>query len=286
MGKADLHTHTSASDGELSPKQLIEKAVEKGLDTISITDHDTIKGYLDVKDLAGDYGITIIPGVEVSAKWNDREVHILAYNFDVNDPALIGLLHNQVWARKLRMKAIVKHLRSQGVDIDYDEVLAESFGGNIGRPHAASVLIKKRYARSVQEAFIRYLGNSVIQKIETEYTTVEDLVTVIKNAGGVLSIAHPSTFFTETEMEQLISFGIDGVECIHPSHNFNLQKKYLRFAKKNQLLITGGSDFHGKSKTDYDPFFGIVTLGSHHVEALIRTSDNRRSILEKQLSNG
>lgn len=285
MGKADLHTHTTASDGDLTATELVLKAKEKGLKTIAITDHDTIKGYLAAKDIAEKNGLQLLSGVEITAKWSDREVHILAYHFDSADSRLHNLLNNQAKARRLRMKVIVRKLQKQGIAIDYEEVLAESYGGNIGRPHAAQVLVQKGYVRSVQEAFIRYLGSDVIKNIQTEYADIPTVADVIKQAGGVLSVAHPGHLYSDSDMEQLLSFGVDGIECIHPSHNFDTQKKFSQMAKANHLLITGGSDFHGKSKTDYDPYFGIVTLGNQHVDALIRTSENRRLTLKKYSYN-
>jgi predicted metal-dependent phosphoesterase TrpH len=278
LGKADLHTHTNASDGDCSAEFLLKRAKQKGLRTIAITDHDTIRGYLKAVDLANELGIELIPGVEISCLWKDREVHILAYNFDVHDEEFESLLRRQSLARKSRMRSIVKELQAQGVDLEYDEVQAEAYGGNIGRPHAAQVLMKKHYVRSFPEAFVRYLGKPEIKNIETGYADIKDVLAVVKGAGGVLSVAHPGPMYTDLEIEDLLSTGIDGIECIHPSHNFDKQKKYTEMAKSSQLLITGGSDYHGRSKSEYDPYFGTVTLGEQHVRAVLRTSENRKRI--------
>lgn len=285
MGKADLHTHTTASDGKLTADELILKAKEKGLTTLAITDHDTIKGYLAAKDIAEKNGIQLVSGVEITAKWENREIHVLAYHFDDDDPGMHNLLSNQAKARRLRMKAIIGKLQKEGMDIDYEEVSAEAYGGNIGRPHAAQVLVQKGYVRSIQEAFIRYLGSQMIKDIQTDYADIPTVANVVKHAGGVLSLAHPGPLYSDSDMERLLSLGFDGIECIHPSHNFDKQKKFSQMAKANQLLITGGSDYHGKSKTGYEPYFGIVTLGSQHVEALARTSENRRLTLKKNSFN-
>lgn len=276
MGKADLHTHTTASDGALSPRQLIEKASEKKLKSLSITDHDTIDGYLKAKEIARELGIELIPGAEITALWNDREVHILAYLFDESNAEMTDLLRRQRRARVLRMKAIVEKLRKQGLDIDLDEVKAESGPGNLGRPHAASVLINKGYVASVAEAFIRYLSTEKLMDIKTEYAEIREVVKIVRNAYGVLSLAHPGRLYSQDEIDSLIAQGLDGLECIHPSHNFNVQRTFTRMAEAKNLLVTGGSDFHGKGKTEYDPYFGIVTLGEKYLASLKRLSQRRK----------
>ena len=280
MGKADLHTHTIASDGAFSAEELLEKAADKKLKIISITDHDTIKGYLNGKEKAKDLNIELIPGVEISAVWKEREVHILIYCFDENDQGFRTMLYNQKKARINRMERIVKVLQKQGVDINMDEVRAEAGPGNVGRPHAAAVLIHKGYVASIAEAFIRYLSTEKLGNIKTEYVTIEELVVIAKEAGGVLSLAHPGPLYTQDEIDELTSLGLDGLECIHPSHNFSLQRTFSKIAARENLLVTGGSDFHGKGKKDYDPYFGIVTLGDQHVMSLKRMARRRREIIK------
>lgn len=279
MGKADLHIHTNASDGDLSPEELIEKVSRKNLEIISITDHDTINGYLDAKPHAAEKEIELIPGVEISTIWGKREIHVLAYAFDDEDEKFLQLLVNQKKARRKRMKAIVEVLKSEGIDIDYDEVRAESFTGNIGRPHAASVLINKGYVASVSEAFIRYLSTDKINQIKTEYAELEEVLEIVHNAGGVLSVAHPGPLYTQNEMKELLKYPFDGIECIHPSHSYKVQKMFLDIAKSNNLLITGGSDFHGSGKSEYDPYLGVVTISLQFVEALKRSARSRKNMI-------
>jgi 3',5'-nucleoside bisphosphate phosphatase len=279
LGRADLHTHTLASDGELTAVELLKKAKSKGLSTLSITDHDTIDGYVDALGEATKMGIELIPGVELSTIWNKREVHLLAYGFDPESPGIRNLLLRQKRARKLRMREIIHVLNKKGLEIDFDEILAQARGANIGRPHAAAVLIKKRYAANVADAFIRYLSTDEIKKITTEYADIESAIRIVKDSGGVLSIAHPGPLYTADEIKEMILTGVDGIECIHPSHNFNVQKVFTMMAKSMNLLITGGSDFHGSLTSDYDPYLGVVTLGTQHVEALKRTCKNRKAFL-------
>lgn len=279
MGKADLHIHTNASDGDLTPEELIEKVSGKNLEVIAITDHDTINGYLDAKKFAEDKEIELITGAEISTVWKDREIHVLAYGFDEEYEDFLRLIANQKSARRKRMKAIVEVLKSEGVDIDYEEVRAESHPGNIGRPHAASVLINKGYVASVSEAFIRYLGNDKIKQIKTEYAVLEDVLSIVHEAGGILSIAHPGPMYSRKEMTELLEHPFDGIECIHPSHSYNVQKMFLDLAKSNNLLITGGSDYHGTGKSEYDPYLGVVTIGLQFVEALKRSIRSRKNMI-------
>ncbi len=279
MGKADLHIHSSASDGQLEPAELLRKVKSKNISTVSITDHDTIKGYLEARKIALELDIELIPGVEITTIWNEREVHLLAYNFRDDDEEFLLLLNRHKTARRRRMHSIVEMLKKKGVDIDYDEIRAESKSGNIGRPHAANVLIKKGYVASVPEAFIRYLSAEKIETIKTNYAGIDEVVAATKNAGGILSLAHPGPLYSDDDLNQLLSFGLDGIECIHPSHSFSVQKKFTNLARTRNLLITGGSDYHGTGKSEYDPFLGIVTVSLRHTEALKRTSLNRKKTI-------
>ncbi|MCC5907348.1 MAG: PHP domain-containing protein [Balneolaceae bacterium] len=280
MGKADLHIHSSASDGQLNPAELLRKVKSKNISTVSITDHDTIKGYLEAKKIAPELGIELIPGVEITSLWNGREIHLLAYNFRDDDEDFLLLLNRHKVARRKRMHSIVDQLNKNGVDIDYDEIRAESRSGNIGRPHAATVLINKGYVASVPEAFIRYLSAEKIATIKTNYAGIDEVVAATKSAGGIISLAHPGPLYSDDDLDQLLSFGLDGIECIHPSHRFAVQKKFTSLAKTRNLLITGGSDYHGTGKSEYDPFLGIVTVSLRHVDALKRTSLNRKKTIK------
>lgn len=270
MGKADLHTHTTASDGAYTPEDLLKYARKKGLQTISITDHDTIKGYLEAVEIAEKYGIEIISGIENTVIWKGKEVHLLAYGFDAKNDEILSLIYRQRNARKERMEIIVDQLQKQGLAINIDEVKAEARTGNIGRPHAAEVLKNKGYVTTVNEAFIRYLSFEKLNEVKAGYAGIDEVIDIFKKGGGVLSLAHPGPLYSSKEVQELVSLGIDGIECIHPSHSFSVQRVFTALAERENLLITGGSDFHGKGTSDYDPYFGIVTLGDQHVASLKR----------------
>ncbi len=277
MGKADLHTHTIYSDGACDPVHLVELAAEKSLSVLSITDHDSIDGYLNARSAAADLGIELLPGVEITTVHNQKEVHILAYCFDHENNELSDVLKNQRKARLKRMFKILKIISKQGINISIEEVIAEAGNMNVGRPHLASVMIKKRHVHSLQEAFIRYLASDVLGNVQPEYISVEECINLIRNCGGFSSLAHPSVLGNIELVNDLVGEGLDGIECIHPSHNFDDQKTFTALAKSNNLLITGGSDFHGNGKA-YDPYFGIVTLGLEHVQSLKRLADRRKEI--------
>lgn len=282
MGKADLHIHTNASDGALSPAQIVQQAGEKGLHTISITDHDTIKGYQQAVPVVQETEIELLTGVELTVRWEEKEVHLLGYCFDPEDEDLVNLLLMQRKARRERMASIVNHLQKQGIAIDLDEVKAEAGFGNIGRPHAAAVLIDKGVVGSFGEAFIRYLSAEKLNGIKTNYCTIDEAIEIVKNAGGVVSLAHPGPLYSSKEIDRLISHGLDALECIHPSHPFPVQRNFSKKASGENLLITGGSDYHGNRRTDYDPYFGIVTLGEQHVAAIKRVAWQRSKLSYKQ----
>lgn len=276
MGKADLHIHTNASDGDCTPQEILQKALDKGLETIAITDHDTIKGYKDARNSELSNEIELLPGVELSVKWGEKEVHLLAYCFDPDDEDVNLLLLRQSGARRRRMAKIVDTLQKQGIDIDMNEVRAEAGFSNIGRPHAASVLMNKGVVASFNEAFIRYLSSEKLDHINAEYVTLTEAVDVLKKAGGVLSIAHPGPLYSAAEIEEMIELGVDGLECIHPSHPYPVQKNFTKLAEKRHLVITGGSDYHRPSKSGYEPYLGIVTLGDQYVQTLKRLSKQRK----------
>lgn len=277
MGKADLHIHTTASDGRLSPAGAVSLAKENGLEVISITDHDTIKAYSKAVQTGTEIGVEVLSGVELTCDFKGRESHLLGYNFDADDDSLRQLLVKHKKARLERAEWIVEQLTNQGLELDKDEVQAEAGGGNVGRPHIASVLIKKGYVANAKEAFIRYLGNRALGPIQNHYISFEQALAIIKDAGGATVLAHPGVLYTDDELEVWIESGLDGFEAIHPSHNYDLQKKYQNLADQHELLVTGGSDYHGK-KSEYLQHFGVVTLSLENVRRLKRMTEQRKQI--------
>jgi predicted metal-dependent phosphoesterase TrpH len=176
------------------------------------------------------------------------------------------------------MQLILHQLSKKGIQVDIDEVIAQARGKNVGRPHLASVMIKKNYVSSVSEAFIRYLSTEKLGDIPVDYIEVSECVEIVCSAGGITSLAHPVVIDGQDIIENLLALNIDGIECIHPSHNFDKQKTFIELAKMKNLLITGGSDFHGTGR-DYDPYFGIVTLSDKYLQSIKRMSQRRKKAL-------
>ena len=278
MAKADLHIHTYASDGHMSPEDVVRYAVEHKLDVISITDHDTLKGYRKAQAVADSRDdIELLPGIEITSNFSGRECHLLAYCFDPDHYSMKKMVHDHYHSRLSRGKWIINQLRQKGLELDIDEVKAEANGGNIGRPHIAAVLLDKGYVASFKEAFIRHLSDQQLGTIYNEYYSHHKVIEEVKNAGGAVVIAHPGRLYSEDELKKLVSAGVDGIEVMHPSHKYEIQKRMEEFADQHNLLITGGSDFHGSNKK-YQRYFGVVTINAKHVHRLKRLTRQRKEM--------
>lgn len=277
MAKADLHIHTTASDGRSTPEEVVQRAHKHQLDIIAITDHDTIRGYQQAREIAEELDIQLLSAVEISADFDGRECHLLAYCFDPTHPAIKTLLAKHHRSRLERGKWIVEQLSKEGLEIDIEEVKAEANGANIGRPHIASVLIDKGYVASFKEAFIRYLSDESLGNIYNNYYSHHKVIDKVKEAGGAVVIAHPGELYTEDELKSLVDAGVDGIEFIHPSHDYQVQKRIEKFAETHNLLMTGGSDFHG-GDAGYQKFFGVVTINTKYVHRLLRMTNQRKQI--------
>lgn len=261
----------------MKPEDIVHLAHKHGLEIISITDHDTIKGYLKAREISGELGVELLPGVEITSDFNGRECHLLAYCFDPDHKTIRTLLTDHHYSRLERGKWIIEQLTKKGLDLDIDEVKAEANGANIGRPHIASVLVEKGYVASYKEAFIRYLSDDALGPIKNGYYSHHKVIEAVKEAGGAVVIAHPGNLYSEEELEMLVEAGVDGIEFIHPSHDYKTQQRIEKFAEKHNLLITGGSDYHG-GNMEYQKFFGIVTINTKYVHRLIRMTDQRKNI--------
>ncbi|WP_103665678.1 PHP domain-containing protein [Gracilimonas amylolytica] len=279
LPKADLHIHTTCSDGKLAPTEVIELAKEKKLKAVSITDHDTYKGYHQAREKAEELEVELISGCEITSTINDKEAHILAYYFDPDTDYLEKFLSEQRKARSKRIKGIIATVQKAGVDVDYDEVWAEANGANIGRPHLARVLTQKGYVSSPKEAFIRYLSNQKLGTIENTYPDYREVIEIVKNVGGACVLAHPGRLYSSEEVKKFVEAGMDGIECIHPSHNYTLQKKYTEMCEDQGLLMTGGSDTHEGLNAGYTNL-GVVTIAYKYVEKVKRMTSQRKNIIE------
>lgn len=248
---ADLHTHTTASDGQYAPAELVRMAKQHGIQVLAVTDHDTIDGVNEAQRTGNTLGLQVIRGVELSAK-EYHSFHILGYGFRGGDTKLSRLCEKLRAGRDDRKYKIVDFLRERGVDIDLAEVEELAGGEVIARPHFARVLVKHGYVSTNREAFDRYLDTDEFRKkIKRFQADSRTCVEAIKSAGGKASLAHPYQMgLPEDELEALVArlkdWGLDAIECYYPKYSPEQQALYLRLAEKYRLNQTGGSDFHGE----------------------------------------
>lgn len=251
----DLHIHSTASDGLLTPDEIFKIAEDKGLQGLSVTDHDTIDA-LSICDLiAGNYGMDFIPGIEISSDYNDYEIHILGYYIDYANFELLNFLEQMQQTREERNKRMIRLLEEQGYDIHYEEVVngLDAQNKSIGRPHIARLLIDKGYFKSIGEVFDKLLGSGKPAYVNREKISIEAAVSVILKSNGIPVIAHPlidKSFNENTDFEgfikMCIGLGIKGIEVFHTDHSEDQEKYIYEIAKKYKLIITGGSDCHGE----------------------------------------
>ena len=247
----DLHTHTTASDGLFTPTELVRLAAEKKLEAIAITDHDTTDGLTEALAAGALYGVEVVPGIEISAEFPGGTLHILGYYIDPANKQFSTKLVQLQQARAERNPQIIKKLQERGMNIEMEDVVAEAGGGQIGRPHFAQALLKKGYVRTVQEAFDRFLAKGAAAYCEKFRFHPRDAIACIAAAGGIAVLGHPSslnctdTVTLETTVRSMVDMGIRGIEAYYSDHSAVQTRHYIALAKKYQLFITGGSDFHG-----------------------------------------
>ena len=269
---ADLHTHTTCSDGLLTPRELVVKAEQKGLAALAITDHDNLDAHRQLVKDGYNGPLRLIPGVEISCHDFGREVHILAYNVDISIPAVQEYERFYRDDRARRGQEMVENLRQAKAHISYQEVLDEAAGAPIGRPHVASVLVRRGFASTIQHAFDVYLDVGKPGYAAKTPFPIAKAAEMIHAAGGILSIAHPGRYFTDPQMFlPLLKTGIDGIEVYHPSHWHVTREFYRVLCEQHQMLITGGSDFHGSREYDEANFgtFGVTAAALDRILAYI-----------------
>lgn len=245
--KVDLHVHTTASDGLLSPTAIISKANENRINTIAIADHDTIDGIPEGMKAANEKGVNLVPALEISAK-HDKQIHMLGYFVDYTNLKFQNFVNKLKNSREDRNHKMLKKLEKFGFDITIEEIKA-SANGNIGRPHFADIMVKKGYVSNFTEAFEKYIGNDKPCYVSKERPSIKKAIQVIKKYKGVPVLAHPKyTFLKDVDLENFISYladlGLEGVEVYYSRHSEEEQKEYLKLAEKYSLIPTAGSDFH------------------------------------------
>jgi predicted metal-dependent phosphoesterase TrpH len=247
----DLHVHTSMSDGTLSPEEVVRVAHDTGLCAIAITDHDTVAGVRRAQEKGVGLGIEVISGVEISTEWPNGILHMLGYFVCTEDRDMLQVLDSLRKDRQERILKIVSKLNDHHISVTVDEVDKEAAGGVPGRPHVANVMVNKGHVATLQEAFDRYLGKGAAAYVEKKKLSPLEAVRLITNAGGVPVLAHPYSLdepdWNELEriVRELVIVGLKGIEVYYPKHSPDQTDLFLRLAKKLDLAITGGTDFHG-----------------------------------------
>ena len=244
--RIDLHVHTTASDGTLTPSQVVTAAADKSVRAIAITDHDSVEGVSEALAAASSRpdAPIVIPGVELSSVHEDRDVHILGYFVDHTDARFLEHLRDLREARTRRAEAIVAALAAAGYTIEMRHVLALSAGAAVGRSHVARVLVEQGLADDVTDAFKRLLGRGRPFYVPKDVRTPEAAVRLIRSAGGVPVLAHPGVTGGDDITAELVRHGLAGIEAYHAEHDPDQRAHYAALAAELGLIVTGGTDFH------------------------------------------
>ncbi len=247
MFRADLHCHSTCSDGTMTPNQLLHHAKEIGLSGICITDHDTIEAYHTAPAIAKELGLLLGIGAEFSSVFKTLSVHILAYDFDLHNPAIKKLCERHSVRRTERNRAILHNLSRLGMPIFEEELLAMG-EKSIGRPHIAFLMMQKKYVASIREAFNVYIGDGCPCYVPGEAISSEETISIIHQGGGKAFIAHPHLLVHANKIKLLLELPFDGIECHYAKFPPEKEKKWIKIAQEKNWLISGGSDFHGTAK--------------------------------------
>jgi hypothetical protein len=278
MNRIDLHTHSSYSDGSLSPRELVQLAKERRLGAIALTDHDTVAGLEEALEAGDELGVEVVPGVEISAQYPPGTMHILGYYLHFSHPGLLGALKKLQEARAARNPKIIQRLHALGLEITTSEVLDLSTG-QVGRPHIARALVNKGYVSSIDEAFSRYLKKGAVAYVEKFRFPPEEAIAIIRRAGGIAVLAHPFTLGMDKPDElallvrELAKMGLEGIEVFYPGHTEDMVVIYEGVAKRLGLVSTGGSDFHGNFR-DHS-YLGKTILGKELDYELLKDLKDR-----------
>lgn len=264
---ADLHLHSSYSDGTLTPREVVAQAARQQVSPIALTDHDTVAGIPEALQAGAEMSVEVIPGVELSAHEFDQDIHILGYLIHWEDPAFQKILLPLQTRRTERLEAMLRRLHHLGIPVPVSEVLRIAGKGTVGRLHVARALLAQRVVNSLQEAFDRFLARGRPAYVERDAFTARQAITAIRDAEGIAVLAHPGPHGL-AHVPDLIQVGLQGIEVFHPSHTAEDVFTLTRLATERDLLITGGSDCHGLAKGQAR--LGQVRLPLQYVERLRR----------------
>jgi len=267
-GAIDLHSHSIASDGQYPPAEVAGLAAAAGLSAWALCDHDTVAGLLPAAEAAGRLGIRFIPGIELSAFLERREIHLLGHFVDPVHPTLMAFENLLADHRRQRMRTIVQRLAGLGVHVTEEAIERHSGGKTLGRPHVARAIVESGAVATVREAFDRFLGEGQPAYVARYRLEAADAVRLVRGAGGTVTIAHPGVSKLEVaEVARLAAVGVSGIEAHHPDHNPSVKEKYLKAAALHGLVATAGSDYHGPDVSP-DRKLGMVTMDEAALAAL------------------
>lgn len=275
MLRAELHAHTNASDGQYTPAELVALAREQGLELLAITDHDTTAGIAPAR-LAANGQLIILPGIELSAEDGGEDAHMLGYDFDPDDAGLQAALADFRARRDARAREMVARLNALGVPVAWERVDALAAGGSVGRPHVARAMVEAGAVETVREAFDQYLHNGGPAYVARQRLSPEEAIALIHRAGGAAVLAHPGLLANWRAMiERLIPAGLDGVEVAHPKNSADVRLELRGLAARYGLIMTGGSDFHGRAVSD--AMLGSITPPDGAVAAIYERAARRKA---------
>ena len=265
--RADLHVHSTASDGTLTPSQLVERARRNNVDVLAIADHDSVEGLAESSAAAEAVRIILVPAVELSSVFGDRDVHILAYFVDASSPALGEQLARLRAARRLRAEAMVVALNDAGYSISIDDVLAISGGGAVGRSHVARALVDAGHAETVARAFQTLIGRDMPFYVAKRSASPSEVIEGVRKLGAIPVLAHPGVTDVDELIPEMVAAGLLGIEAYHADHTPEQSQRYAALAERLGLLVTGGSDFHGPEAPN--PDIGAADVPEDAVRALL-----------------
>ncbi len=274
MKFADLHLHTLFSDGTYTPEELITEAGRVGLSAISVADHDTVEGIELSIEAGRSKGIEVLPGIELTAEYENSEIHILGYLFDYENKELINKLEFLKNNRIKRVYKMLDKLKEMGVDLEAEAVFEIAQKGTVGRLHIARAMLKKGIVNSVFEPFHKYIGDKGPAYVAGFRFDPSEAIALIKKSGGIPVLAHPYLLKKDELIPQFVEYGLMGLEAYYPEHTPEMIKRYVGIAKKYNILVTGGSDCHGKAKPEVK--IGSMNIPYELVEKLKEAKANQK----------
>ena len=266
--RADLHLHTSASDGTYEPEELVRLACELRFDAIAVTDHDSVASVEAAVDAGRRLGVQVIAGVELSTRFDDVEAHLVGLFIDPTNAGLTALIDRAVEERRTRLVRITERLAEEGIDVSADDILDEAAGGSVGRVHLAEALVRSGHTSSISESFVRFLAEGRPAYVPKWSPSPETCCRTIREAGGVAVFAHPGDFIDELRVKHFVTAGCRALEAYYPTYGRTLTETYVKLADRLDVGVSGGSDCHGARKKR--AFFGTVSVPMTCVEDLER----------------